>query len=284
MATNRSRTKKGKTVVEIDIMRTDPATLLKIAEEEGLEISGIYPIPDGSGVTFGHPMQDCEHSGEGLPELGERAEIGQWRVEFSMRASCDREGNTYLEVAKTGGGSFHRFEFSGLDFYDAQRAIGKFNNEFELFLIYYGLSPLFLAHYRRLHSKKQDRLDALKRLNEHFADKFNSILNPKRERLVETRELLEGSVRLKTFEPILGGREPKSIENVEAEKSEFISQVFEALKRIETEGGKQTQLDVGVIIFENRDSEDVQSLMKNRCRRYGFKWKDILSDYKRQKV
>lgn len=283
MPIKKSKPKATSEVIEIDLLRTDPAELAKTAKEEGLDRRGIYPAKDDKGVSFGSPRQPREHCGEGLSELGEeRGLFDQWKLNLDIRVSYDREGKTYLEVARPGSGTFHQFEFSGIEFDDVIQATGKFNNEFETFLIYYGLCPLFSALYRSRHTKKQDRLDALETLNEHFSSFFKSKLNPKRKREIESRELQRG-IKITTYEDKYG-RPDKSESEKELEKTKFLEEVFAALKQIESEGGKRTQLDVGLIVYEDKDSKDVQSLMKNHCRNCGLKWKDILSEYDRKKV
>jgi hypothetical protein len=280
MPIKKSKQEVKRESLTLDILQIDLADLAELSEAERF---GLYQKPDGRGFTIGFPRNPDEHSGEGLPELGDREKIDQWQITFDIRASFDHnEGKTFLEVARKGRGTFYSFDFEGKEFWKAQKASGRFNNSFGDFLIQYGIEQLFTSLYWQDSAKEicQDAYDAI---ITSFVNYFKLILKPKRKREIEKRQINPG-VTITTYESIETGREPKTGAELDQEKSKFISDVFEALKQIESEGGKRTQLDVGTIIFEDSDSKDIQSLMKNRCRLYSLKWPDVLKEYERQKV
>lgn len=283
MAKRRQKAKQGSETLELNILEVSPAELAKIVGAEGLERFGLYPLPSGRGVSFGSPMMPNEFRGEGLPELGaDREVLGEWNLNLKIRSSFDSEGNTYLDVARPGSGIHHQFKWNGMDYNDALRASGEFNNFFENFLIYYAIDRLFEAVYWGRSPSKVIRDDAYKATMRSLESYFKSILKPKRKREVEKRKVRPG-VTIRTLDNIETGREPKTATAIEQEKQQFIAEVFEALKRIETEGGKRTQLDVGNILFGDSDSEDIQSLMKDRCKKYSIKWNELIAEYNLQK-
>lgn len=280
MVIRKSKSKVTREVLKLEIGKTSVEDLAKLSEADGLE--NAYPMQDGSGVTFGQPRQPNEHLGEGLPELGDdRGLLDQWNLNLDIRVSYENKGTAFLEVARPGSGTFHRFEFSGIEYTDARRAAGQFNNCFVDFLIYYGISFLFEAHYLARMEKK-DREEAYAAILESFENYFKSILKPKRKREIEKREIGPG-VTVTTFESIERGPAPKSDSERDDQKQKFLADVFKALAEIDRKGGRRTQLDVGNIIFENARTTDIQSLMKNRCREFELNWWDVLVDYDSEK-
>lgn len=278
----RKRSKTTTETLTFNPFEIDPSEFADLAKTERLSEFGIYPMPGGRGVNFGRRMQPDEQKGEGLPELaGDRGEIMQWNLNLDIRVSCDTDGNTYFEIAWPGRGTFHQFKLEGIDFGNVRRAAINFNNSFETFLNYWGINLLFEGLYWE-HGEKKDREDAYDKIIKNFKNYFKSILKSKRKREIETREVRPG-VKITVHESIDTGREPETEAEKEQQKQKFISDVFAALDTIDREGGKRTMLDVGAIIFEASGSEDVQSLMKNNCRKFSLKWNDLLNDFKSKK-
>lgn len=207
MAKRRQKAKRKSETLELNILEVSPAELAKIAESEGLDRIGIYPTADRRGITFGEPRKRDQIDGEGLPEIGDsRGLFDQWKLNLDIRATYDREGNTYLEVARPGSGIHHQFKFNGMDYNEALRASGEFNNHFEDFLIYYAILFLFEASYweRAGRKAREESYGCIIRTYENY---FKSILKPKRKREIEKRKIGPG-LTLTTFESIEGGRPP----------------------------------------------------------------------------
>lgn len=267
----------------INLPTADPDSLSKGLGKDELESFGLYAYEAEGvrGFTIGTPLQPREHRGEGLPELGDnRGLIDQWNLNLDIRVSYDGDGKTYLEIARPGSGTFHRFEFGGIEFDEAIRATGKFNNRFETFLIYYGLSPLFSALYRSRHSEKKDRLDTLETLKEHYENVFKSILNPKRTREIESREMKSG-IQVTNYERIESGREPQTKDQKEREKADFIHNVYCAFRTLDQENRKRSQYNVAVMIFDGQRSKARKELEKaigNRLRKFELRWKQLKAD------
>ncbi len=280
MPTKKTKPKVSSKRYEIDITRTDPADIAKFADTPEGKDSPFFAAPDGQGVTIGRSR---EYEGKGLPDWkNDRQLFAELNLNFVVRVTCDREGITYLEIHQAGHQTYFKFPFKGIEYKDLFSIVPDFEQLLSRFLIRFGIYPLFWALYRAKESEKEKREDAYNSIKGNFEIFFKKILKPKPERKSEPREILPGFT-IRTIEE-RDGRPDKTEAELEQEKSKFISDVFKALKRIESEGGKRTQLDVGLIVFEDRNSEDVQSLMKNKCRLFGLKWNEILSEYDPKKV
>lgn len=253
----------------IDLMRFRPSELDNL------------PEADRQSVQFGAALQPFEYIGQGLPALGNKYEIGKWNLNLDIRISYHENGITYLDVARPGGRTFHQFEFEGIELNDAILAHNRFNDNFEIFIIYYGIFFLFHAYYLQ-RGKKKDRDEAYDATIKSFENYFKGILKPKRRREVDKREIVPGRT-LTRYETIETGREPTTEAQLERKKQHFLTRVFAALDEIESYGGKRTQIEVAAIIFPDRDEADIRSLIKDRCRRFGLKWKEILKEFDRQK-
>lgn len=266
-----------------NLERFDPAEIARFADKPEGKDSPFFATPDGLGVTIGRSLEDGEYEGKELPEWkNDRQLFVELNINFVVRVTCDREGTTYLEIHQAGHQSFYSFHFKGIEYRELFSIVPDFEQRLSRFLIRLGIYPLFWALYREKESDKAKRSDAYEAIADYFEIFFKKILKPKPERKSEPREILPGFT-IRTIEE-RDGRPDKTEAELEQEKSKFISDVFKALKRIESEGGKRTQLDVGLIVFEDRNSEDVQSLMKNKCRLFGLKWNEILSEYDPKKV
>lgn len=283
MATKKSKSKITREDIEINIPQADPAQLAKFADTPQGKDSPFFATPDGSGVTIGRSLDCHEYEGIGLPDwTKDRALFAEIDLNFTVRVTCDREGTTYLEIHQAGHRSFYSFPFKGIEYSDLHSVVPAFENNLSSFLISYGvLLPFFALYWKG--AEKKDRDEAYDTILEAFKDQFKAILKPKRKREIGKREIGPG-VTVTTYESIESGANPKSEAEKKAEKEAFLEQVFRAFSRIETEGGKRTQLDVGNIIFEYAQTDDIQSLMKNRCRTYGLKWSDVKAEYDRKKV
>ncbi len=283
MAIKKSKSKVTSKVYKWDAMNSNPSNFVEFANTPEGKESPFFPMPDGRGVTFGRNLDADEIDGKGLPELGnEIALFDQFELNFEIRVSLDRERNAYLEIYQPGHPSYHKLRFNGIELDDAVIATARFKSGLARFLINFCIS----AHFESLYWQRasiEERKDSYDAIILSFENWFKSTLTPKRKREIGQREVVPGLI-VTTYESIESGREPDSELQKEQDKNDFISKVFVALAEIETEGGKRTQLDVGTIIFENLDSNDVQSLMKYRCRKHGLKWRDILKEYDEIKV
>ncbi len=283
MPNNRRKPTVSSKRYEIDITQTDPADIAKFADTPEGKDSPFFAATDGQGVTVGRSLDYGECEGVGLPDWKtDRQLFVELNLNFVVRVTCDQKGVTYLEIHQAGHQSFYSFQFKGIEYKDLFSIAPNFEQRLSRFLIQKGMYPLFWALYREKETDKDKRCEAYDKITANFEIYFKNILKPKREREIESKE--SDGLKITSYERIETGREPKTEAEIEQEKRKFISDVFEALKQIESEGGKRTQLDVGTIIFEDKDSEDIQSLMKNRCRKYDLKWQTILNEYKGQKV
>lgn len=207
--------------LEFEIGKVSPAELAELAKAGELDGLGVYPMADGSGVTFGRSLGYGEHEGDGLPDWKvDRQLLIEQNLNFVVRVTCDPEGTTYLEIHQEGHQSYFRFPFKGIQVRDLCPiadletklsrdlfSIADFENRLSTFLILYGIYPLFWAFYRSKESEQDERTKAYDKITTNFENFFKGILKPKRKRTIEKREI-EPGIEITSYSLIETGREP----------------------------------------------------------------------------
>ena len=242
---------------------------------EGKEF-GLSPAADGSGATVGIPLGYGQYEGKALTELpADRGVFQEINLAFTVRISYDNQGTTYLELIFSGHQTYWSFPFKGVEFRDALFATAEFESRLARFLAQYGIYSLFWALYRQTdEAQRKESYEKIRSNLEHF---FRNILVPKREKEIGVEEA--PGVRVTSYARVETGRNPKSTTELDREKKQFQNDVYKALTIVEAEGGKRTQLDVGLVVFATVESGDVQSRMKHALKRYGLKWKELLKEF-----
>jgi hypothetical protein len=210
--------------------------MIDLASTPDGESFGIYPAPDGNGVTFGRPLDQFEKFGEGLPDP-EGSRLDQWHLELDLRISFDSSTNvTYLEVARKESGTFHRFDLRGIDLVQAQKAAGKFNNLHEQFLINYGCFFLFQNLCWEQSDNPKAKQDAFQNSLKSFEYYFKAILKPRRFKEIEKETT--GGVTITTLESVNGrppgtkGRPRKLSERERNNLAERKPKIIEAMRAV----------------------------------------------------
>lgn len=207
--------------LELEAGKAGAAELAELAKADALAEFGIYPMADGSGVTFGRSLGYGEHEGDGLPDWkADRQLLIEQNLNFVVRVTCDAEDTTYLEIHQEGHQSYFRFPFKGIQVHDLLRiadletrlsrdlySVADFENGLSNFLILYGIYPLFWAFYRSKESERDERTKAYDKIKTNFENFFKVILKPKGRREIGTREI-EPGIEITSYSRIETGREP----------------------------------------------------------------------------
>jgi hypothetical protein len=269
--------KVSKRTIEFELGSVDPSRLAAKVAQSGGE-NGIFPMADGSGVTFGRRPDPGEINGEGLPDLKtDRGLFIERNINFVVRVTCDREGVTYLEIAQEGHQSFYRFPFTGIEYPDAVQATVEFDQWLSRFLILYGMFPLFRGFYRSRESNKKKRSEAFDKITANFQTFFKNILKPKRERAIDATE--HDGINITSYERIESGREPQTKEQKEKEKAAFITRAIRAFGEAKKDEIKLTQDVIASRMYPKLEVDAAKAKFIRLLIKHNIKWGTIKKSY-----
>lgn len=268
--------------------KADDFIIESLKEVEKLDASGLHFFEkdgiEGFKIGTGQPKPP-EYLGEGLPEVEKDNVLNiEVNISFDIRITSKGNGDIEFIIAQNGTGRHFKFKYKGLDPRQAQIAIIEFQSRLNSSTILKDINHLFWASYR-MNDDIKPRKEAFHKILSNLDIRFKSILNLNRYKKPESK--IVGEVEIKTFSSKTSGANQQSQEELLTERKIFLQDVFSALKIIETEGGKKTQLDVGLIVFENNldvENIDITSRMKHALRKYDLNFRNILSEYNQKKA
>ena len=227
-----------------------------------------------------------EYEGEGLPEkVLKEGEHRFFDFTFDMRFSHDKEGTIEVSFAGKNSGKHTKKVYEGLSEKQSCHAKAIFERNIRGF-ISNACYALALACIEKQSEDLTKRKEFLENIDEHTSKSYREILALGHERILEETE--ENGIKIEKSEFIDVGARPKTELEIEKEKQEFVKAVFDALGLIEMEGGKKTQTDIGLIVFEKeletKENIDVSSRMKRALSKYNLIFKILLQEYNEKKM
>lgn len=259
--------------IEIEVNDKGLDSLIKLANSGEGKDFGIFPMPDGSGGTFGRPVEPPEYEGEGLQDPGENQTVlFEESLTIDIRYSYQMVDKAIVELALKGSGRNFRFVVKDIPLVTVHTIAGMMlhaaTNQQDIVA---SLANLLVP---RLIGQLGDR-DLARRVKKQILDHTDSQLRRclglaryKEKRLYDPRGFLWAETQ-----EVFGGRDKKTAAEVKAEKIKFLSEVNAALEKLKSEGGKITKSEAGAILYPT--SNNPEKTLENALRSHGLSWKSL---------